>query len=101
MERTVIGSFATRRDAEIAVEHLVQEHGISRADVFISAPGDANSSGSKIAGADIESGHPGVTKHGHPELEGAIEVSVDCHGNDAAVVEAAFRDAGAQELHSR
>jgi hypothetical protein len=101
MERTVIGSFASRRDAEIAVEHLVQEHGIARTDVFIQAPGSANSAGSEIAGADAESGHPGFAKRGKPELEGAIEVSVDCHGEDAAVVEAAFKEAGARELHSR
>jgi hypothetical protein len=101
MERTVIGSFSTRREAEIAVEHLVQEHGIARTDIFIQAPGEANSAGSKPAGADIESGHPGVAKCGRPELEGAIEVSVDCHGDKAPVVEAAFKDAGAQQLRSR
>lgn len=101
MERTVIGSFPTRRQAEIAVEHLVQEHGIARTDVFIQAPGSANSAGSEIAGADLESGHPGVAKRGSPELKGAIEVSVDCHDDKAPVVEAAFRDAGAQQLHSR
>jgi hypothetical protein len=101
MEQTVIGSFATRRDAEIAVEHLVQQHGIARTDIFIQAPGEANSAGSEIAGADIESGHPGVAKHGRPELAGAVEVSVDCHGGDSAVVEAAFKEAGATQLHSR
>ena len=101
MERTIIGSFSTRRQAEIAVEHLVQEHGIARTDIFIQAPGEANSAGSKPAGADVESGHPGVSKRGRPELGGAVEVSVDCHGDDATVVEAAFMDAGAQHLHFR
>jgi hypothetical protein len=42
-----------------------------------------------------------VTKQGHPQIEGAVEVSVDCHGDDAAVVEATFKDAGARELHSK
>ena len=73
MERTVIGSFATRRDAETAVEHLVQEYGIQRTDVSIQAAGDANSAGTRPAGADIESGHPGVEKHRSPELRGAVE----------------------------
>lgn len=100
MERTIIGSFSTRRQAELAVEHLVQEHGIARTDVFIQAQGRANSAGTEMAGADIESGHPGVAKRGRPELEGAVEVSVDCHGNDATVVEAAFKDAGAKQLRS-
>ena len=101
MERTIIGSFSTRRDAEIAVEHLVQEHGIARTDVFIQPQGSANSAGSEMAGADVESGHPGVAKQGHPQIEGAVEVSVDCHGDDAAVVEATLKDAGARELHSK
>jgi hypothetical protein len=101
MERTVIGSFPTRREAELAVEHLVQEHGIARTDVFVRAQGAANSAGSEAAGADVESGHPGVVKRGTPELEGAIEVSVDCHDGQASVVEAAFKDAGARQLHSR
>ncbi len=30
MERTIIARFENRRDAEIAVEHLVQEHGVER-----------------------------------------------------------------------
>jgi hypothetical protein len=72
VEHTVIASFETRRDAEVAVEHLVQEHGIERSDIFIQAEGMANSAGSKIAGADIESGHPGVEKHGDPAAERVI-----------------------------
>ena len=70
MEHTIIASFETRRDAEVAVEHLVQQHGIERSDVFIQPEGAANSAGSKLAGADIESGHPGVEKHGDPALNG-------------------------------
>lgn len=42
MERTIVANFDTRRDAETAVEHLVQEHGIDRADIFVRAPGAAN-----------------------------------------------------------
>ena len=100
MERTIIGSFATRREAEIAVEHLVQEHGIARTDIFIQAAGTANSPGSKIAGADIESGHPGVDKSGQPELAGEVEVSVDCHGEQGRLVESALKAAGARQLRS-
>ncbi len=71
MERTIIGSFSTRRQAELAVEHLVQEHGIARTDVFIQAQGRANSAGTELAGADIESGHP-VLRAGIPELPSAV-----------------------------
>ena len=98
MESTVVASFETRRDAEIAVEHLVQEHGIERADIFIQAAGEANSAGIRPAGADVESGHPGVEKQGAPELKGAVEVSVDCHGTDRKVVERIFKEAGVKQL---
>jgi len=57
MECTIVGHFETRRDAEIAVEHLVQQHGVARTDIFIRAKGESNSSGVQAPGADIESGH--------------------------------------------
>ena len=99
MRQTIIGCFNTRREAELAVEHLVQEHGIERADVFIEAP-DANSAGVVAAGADRESGHPGVKKSGRPALTGAIEVSVQCGQDDAGTVESALREAGATQVRS-
>ena len=98
MERTIVAQFETRREAETAVEHLVQEHGIQRTDVFIRAPGEANSAGVKPAGADVESGHPGVEKKGSPELAGPIEVSVDCHDDRSAKVRNALQEAGAKSL---
>lgn len=100
MERTIVAQFETRREAELAVEHLVQEHGIQRADVFIRARGEANSSGVKAAGADVESGHPGVTKKGTPELGGSIEVSVDCHNDRSGSVRSALQEAGAKSLQA-
>ncbi|MGC2782015.1 MAG: hypothetical protein WA418_40925 [Bradyrhizobium sp.] len=101
MERTIIGHFATRREAELAVEHLVQDHGIARTDVFVQAPGAANSAGTRAAGADVESGHPGVDKRGAPELEGEIEVSVDCHGEQSADMEGILKEAGATWVSAR
>ena len=71
MERTVIARFETRRDAEIAVEHLVQEHGVPRTDIFFRARGGASSAGVRPAGADVEGGH-GPQKRGTPELGGEI-----------------------------
>ena len=98
MERTIVAQFESRRQAELAVERLVQEHGIPRTDVFLRARGEANSSGVKAAGADIESGHPGVEKHGSPVLAGMIEVSVDCHGAQSVKVCRALSAAGASSL---
>ncbi|MCW5737953.1 MAG: hypothetical protein KIS73_27780 [Enhydrobacter sp.] len=101
MDRTIVAQFETRREAELAVEHLVQEYGIERTDVFIRARGEANSSGAKAAGADVESGHPGVAKKGTPELGGRIEVSVDCRDDRSGSVQSALQEAGAKSLQAR
>lgn len=101
MERTVFAYFDSRRDAELAVEHLIQEHKLERTDVFLRPRGDANTAGIKAAGADVESGHPGVAKRGTPKLEGEIELSVDCHGIEQDMVFKTLREAGGKELHSR
>lgn len=99
-DRTIVACFDTRRDAETAVEHLVQAHGIDRADVFISAAGDANTAGVRPAGADVESGHAGVETHGKPKLSGPIEVSVDCPGDKSTIVTSALEKAGATHLRA-
>jgi hypothetical protein len=101
METTVIANFSTRRDAELAVEHLVQELQIDRADIFIQPSGPSNSAGSRIAGSDLHSGHPGIEKHGQPELNAPIELSVDFHGQDWKKLEAALKEAGASHVSRR
>ncbi|CCD95219.1 conserved hypothetical protein [Bradyrhizobium sp. ORS 375] len=100
MDHTITGRFATRREAELAVEHLVQDHGIARTDVVVQPAGQANSAGSKAAGADVESGHPGVNKQGAPELEGEIEVSVGGSAVTSADVEGILKEAGARKVSS-
>jgi hypothetical protein len=65
---------------------------------LIQAEGAANGAGSKLAGADIESGHPAVEKRGDPALNGPIEVSVDCHEADVRELEHALKEAGAQQV---
>jgi len=97
----IIGEFATRREAELAVEHLVQEHGVQRSAVSVHAAGSANTSGSRISGADVESGHPGTDKQGKPELSGRIEIAVECDQAQASIVQAALKDAGARQLRSQ
>jgi hypothetical protein len=86
MSSEVRTKFANRRDAELAVEHLVQQHGIDRAAITLRACGEANSAGSEPAGADTESGHPGAEKHGSPKLGGEVEVRVDCSEDRAEAV---------------
>jgi len=101
MERTVFAYFNTRREAELAVERLVQGRSIQRTDILVGPRGDDNSAGVEAADADVESGHPGVEKRSRPKLEGAIEISVDCHGNGQDIVLKTLKDAGGKRVHSR
>lgn len=47
---TIRARFETREAADLAVEHLVQQHGISRPDIFIQSASDRNSAGSAPSG---------------------------------------------------
>ena len=100
MAGIIVATFDTRRDADIAVEHLVQEHGIDRADILVSALGTANTAGTRAAGADVESGHPGVQTNGKPKLSGPIEVTVECGPERMTLVRAALAKAGAKRLRA-
>lgn len=96
---TLKAVFPSRREVELAIEHLVQEYGIPRADVFVEPAGDANSSGQSVAGADAESGHA----HAAPDAGGAayrgpLSVSVDINGDEISSIDKAFRDAGASDV---
>ena len=94
MSETIVGRFDNRRGADLAIEHLVQEHGIERTDIFVQPASDANSAGETVAGADAESGHPGVDTDSRPALEGAIDVSVDVNQGNGDTVRAALAEAG-------
>jgi hypothetical protein len=94
VDKTITACFDTRRGAETAVEHLVQELGIDRSDVFIAAAGDANTSGVRPAGADAKG------TNAKPKLSGPIEVSVDCNGDNSSIVTAALEKAGATHLRA-
>ncbi|MGK2910120.1 MAG: hypothetical protein ACSLE1_10050 [Sphingobium sp.] len=96
MGKTITGTFATRRDVEIAVEHLVQDYGLDRADIFIQPENDENSAGSQETGADVESGHPNSEPDSQgAAYNGALLVSVDVNEDEDEDVEKSFRDAGA------
>lgn len=101
MATTVIGTFPTRREVEIAVEHLVQDHGLERTDIFVQPAADENSAGETIVGADAESGHPGAdTDAEGAAYNGPLTVSVDLNEDRQQVVEQAFREAGATDIRN-
>jgi bifunctional non-homologous end joining protein LigD len=49
---TIRATFDTREAADLAVEHLVQQHGISRPDIFIQSATNRNTTGSRPSGGD-------------------------------------------------
>jgi hypothetical protein len=84
MTVTLAGSFDTRRDAEMAVERLVQEHGLDRNSIRIAPEGRSNSSGVERAGSDTAARGPSTPPRGDGALEGEIVVSADVPDEDTA-----------------
>ena len=64
--RTITGSFNTRREAEMAVEHLVQDYGLDRSLVDVRPAGEENTSGNVASGADAAERHRGSGAPGDP-----------------------------------
>ncbi|WP_017963204.1 hypothetical protein [Rhizobium leguminosarum] len=95
---TIRARFETREAADLAVEHLVQQHGISRPDIFIQSASDRNSAGSAPSGGDAS--HDDGARRDAP-LEGEIEVSVDIAFRQVAAVQRSLRAAGAVRVSSR
>ena len=98
MESTLIAEFDTRRAAELAVERVVQECGVPRSDVFVQPTGSDNTSGNRPAGADTKAA-PMPEQGG--KFEGAIEVSVDLHGEETKQIEDALKSAGAKSVRTK
>lgn len=97
MSQTLKATFTTRREAELVVERLVQEHDVERSDVFVAPEGSANSAGEEIAGSDQQAGAPSEDARGDGAHEGRIEVSVDLQNNEqVAAVQSAFKEFGGQ-----
>lgn len=90
MTSTIERTFHTRRDAELAVERLVQEHGFERTDVFVSPAGDENSAGEKRSGGD-DATHLEPGRRDAP-LSDRISVSVDVNEDDRAAIVAQVFD---------
>lgn len=98
MPRTVSAEFDTRRDAEMAVEHIVQEHGVDPKAVAIVPVAQDNSAGTTTAGADIEGGHRKTETEGEPALAGRLRVTVDV---DDAVYDQVLSSFSSYKPHDR
>jgi hypothetical protein len=99
MATTLSASFDTRREADMTVERLVQEHKIERTDIFVTADGSDNSIGERVAGADREAGGPSPEARDDGALNGRITVSVDIEEDARAdAVRAAFAEFNAEDV---
>ncbi|TWF47808.1 hypothetical protein [Neorhizobium alkalisoli] len=95
---TIRATFDAREAADLAVEHLVQQHGISRPDIFIQSATDRNTTGSKPSGGDASHEDGSRDDGAH---EGEIEVSGDISANQIAAVQRSLGDAGAIRVSER
>ena len=99
MGTTLNATFERRREAEMTVERLVQEHGLNRADIFVVAAGDENTAGEEQAGSDTEAGDPSPAPRGDAPLNGAVTVSVDIEDDaEVAKVREAFGEFEAADV---
>jgi hypothetical protein len=94
MSQTIERRFATRTEAENAVELLVQQHGVERSDIFIAADGPDNSVGEQPSGGDAPAPLEGERDDG--ALVAPVLLSIDVNDDGKVeLIEAVLRDAGA------
>lgn len=84
MANRLTAQFETRRQAEMTVERLVQEYGIDRAAIQVTAAGADNSAGVARAGSDDAAGAPTEPPREDAALAGAVMVRVDLQDDAAA-----------------
>jgi hypothetical protein len=94
---TISAVFQTREAADYAIEHLVQQHGLNRADIFAEAQGDDNTAGTRPSGGDANKGDT----PSEPALQGAVKVSADASWDTADLVRATFQEMGGQDITAR
>lgn len=96
---TLNATFETRREAEMTVERLVQEHGLDRTDIFIAAAGDENTTGQKQTGSDNAAGGASSESRDDSPLNGGVTVSVDIQDEArVAKVREAFTEFAAADV---
>jgi len=92
--------FATREQADLAVERMVQEYRIDRTFIYVEPIGDRNSAGTQISGGDHASGEPGSQSRSDGPLHGALRVTVPLGEHNRAKLTSALRAAGADRVEA-
>jgi hypothetical protein len=92
--------YETRAQAELAVEHLVQELGVDRSAIFVEPVEEKNTSGVQISGGDAPSGEDGSRARSDAPLNGAIRVTVATTEHKVAALRGALTQAGASSVQA-
>jgi hypothetical protein len=92
-------TFQTREQADLAVEHLVQEYGVDRAFIYVEPIGEQNSAGPAVSGGDHASGRAGSSDRPDGSHHGEIEVSLPIEQNEA-VLRRVLKEAGAGRIEA-
>lgn len=95
--RTLSAFYDTREAADRAVEHLVQQYGLNRADIFVEAEGAENSAGTQVSGGDGAKDAAADHDAGYG-LNGRIRISADMELAMLERARAALREQGATEI---
>lgn len=95
-KKGLAATFSTREGADLAVEHLVQEHGVDPLAIFVEAVGDDNSVGADRSGGD--SSVPGSPGRDDAPLNGTLRVTVATDSKHVSQLSKVLAAAGAAEL---
>ena len=90
MSKAISAAFETRREAEMVVEHLVQEHGLQPDAVEIVPASSKNSAGTEVSGSD----KAGANQSGSPELGGRLVVTAHVDAAHEKAVVSSFEAHG-------
>jgi hypothetical protein len=95
---TITATFETRREADLVVEHLVQEHDFDRSDIVLESASDENSAGTEAGGADLETGFDDGSED-DAALNGSVKVTVTLENEDLVDdVEDVLHEFGASDV---
>lgn len=92
--QSITAVFDTREAADRAIEHLVQQHGLDRSDIFAEADGADNTAGTRPSGGDADQDHASA----NPALKGGVRVSADVADDHVGIVRDTLRDMGGRDI---
>ncbi|QIF82411.1 hypothetical protein [Brevundimonas sp. 'scallop'] len=98
MTNLVASTFATRRDAELVVERLVQTHGMERDAIQVAPEGEANTVGDRPSGGDFEGDSHSIDSRSDVPIAGRVKVVVSAETDDEEqTIRTAFVEFGAKD----